>query len=372
MLTLPLLDLPGAPYDAGLLHGRQACDLIAENLKIYYDRFQREAKLTPQQVRERAEQYLRVIDRAEPAYGEAMRGVSDGAGIPLVEIAVLNARYEILYSQYSTINQATAAGISAGGCTAFAVLPEASADGHLYLGQNWDWFPQVRGVMLRVRRPDGFSLVAFTEAGIVGGKIGMNSLGLGLVINGLLSSRDDWSRLRTPFHLRTWRILHAPTLEGAVQVITAEERSCSANFLLGQANGHAQVVNIEAAPEASCVLAPEDGLLAHANHFTDPEALQIWQPLAEEKTSTYQRAARMHHLLRQGKESGALHGEGLMTILRDHGGHPDSVCRHPNPHLPEEERVETVVSVLEDLTARRMYVAGGTPCETPFQEIALT
>jgi len=63
---------------------------------------------------------------------------------------------------------------------------------------------------------------------------------------------------------------------------------------------------------------------------------------------------------------------GLQEILRDHGGHPDSVCRHPNPRLPEEQRVESVVSVLEDLTARRFYVAGGTPCVTPFQEITLT
>lgn len=371
MSDLPILDLQGTPYETGLLHGRQAQVLIADNLRIYFDRFQREAWLTPPQVRERALQYLEVIDSAEPAYGEAMRGVSDGSGMPLADIAVLNARYEILYSQYSTINQEKATRIPAGGCTAFAVLPEASADGHLWLGQNWDWFPQVRGVMLRVRRPDGFSLAAFTEAGIVGGKIGMNSKGLGLVINGLLSSGDDWSRLRTPFHVRTWKILHAQTLEGAVRIITDEERSCSANFLLGQANGRAEVVNIEAAPEATCTLEPSDGLLAHANHFVDPDALRIWQPLAEEKTSTYKRAARIQQLLQAAKRAGTLHAAGLMEILRDHGGHPDSVCRHPNPTLPEEERVETIVSVLEDLTARRMYVAAGTPCQNEFHEIKL-
>lgn len=379
MPTLPVLDLQGTPYDAGVQHGRQAQSLIADNLKIYYDRFQREAKLAPPQVRERALLYLAVIDAAEPAYGEGMRGVSDGAGIPLADVAVLNARYEILYSQYSAINRSqalrpgsgSAAGLSVDGCTAFAVTPEASADGHLWLGQNWDWFPQVRGLVLRVRRPDGLSLAAFTEAGIVGGKMGLNSRGLGLVINGLLSSADDWSRLRTPFHVRTWRILHAATLDQAVRVITNEARSCSANFLLGQANGDAKVVNVEAAPEATCSLEPEDGTLAHANHFVDPEALRVWQPLAEEKTSTYQRARRMHGLLRGGRAAGSLHAAGLMDILRDHSGHPDSVCRHPNPALPDEERVETVVSVLEDLTARRLYVAGGTPCVTDFQEIAL-
>lgn len=371
MSDMLILDLAGIPYEMGLLHGRQAAPLIAQNLEIYYDRFQREARLTPADVRARALQYLRIIDASEPEYGDAMRGTSDGSGIPLADIAVLNARYEILYSQYAAINQQSAVHMPAGGCTAFAVMPEVSADSHLWLGQNWDWFPQVRGLVLRVRRADGFSLVAFTEAGIVGGKIGMNSHGLGLVINGLLSNRDDWTRLRTPFHVRTWRILHATTLDEAMQAVTGEERSCSANFLLGHADGQAEVVNVEAAPEATCALEPSGGMLVHANHFEDPDVLQIWQPLAEEKTSTYQRAARMRELLRSANEAGTLHRQGLIAILRDHRGHPDSVCRHPNPNLPEEERVETVVSVLEDLTARRIYVAGGSPCQHEFQEIAL-
>jgi len=375
MSALPIVDLPGDPYADGVAHGRAAGDGITQNLRIYYDRFQREAKLTLAQTRERGRMYHTVIERLEPAYARAMEGVSEGARVSLDDIAVLNARYEILYSQYSSINQAAAQtarhGIPAGGCTAFAVTPDVSADGHLYLGQNWDWFPEVRGIVLRVANPDGFAMAAFTEAGIVGGKIGMNSLGLGLVINGLLSNRDDWSRLYTPFHVRTWRILHSRTLRDAVRVVTDELRSCSANFLIGQTNGSAEVVNIEAAPEATCSIAAEGGVLAHANHFVDPQRLSVWQPLAEEKTSTYQRAARMHRMLADGAARRSLDAPALMELLRDHDGHPDSVCRHPNPHLPEEERVESVVSVLEDLTAGRFYLAGGTPCTTPFTEIRL-
>lgn len=380
MPDLLVVDLPGDPYGDGAAHGRAAAALIDENLRIYYDRFQREAKLTPSETRERARQYHRVIERDAPEYAEAMRGVSDASGATLDDIAVLNARYEILYSQYSTINQHTGArGIPAGGCTALAVTPEASTDGHLYLGQNWDWFPAVRGIVLRSGGAGGFRMAAFTEAGIVGGKIGMNSSGLGLIINGLLSSRDDWRRLQTPFHVRTWRILQARTLGEAAAVVEGEDRSCSANFLLGQANGASEVVNIEAAPSTSRRLFPAGGLLAHANHFADPDRLGVWQPLAEEKTSTYQRCARMEAMLeaaRDEPEDGRgpgwrLDAHGLMRLLRDHTGRPDSVCRHPNPALPEEERVETVVSVIEDLTARRFYVAPGPPCTHQFREVIL-
>lgn len=372
MATLRVIDINGTPFETGVQHGTLATAEIAENLRIYFDRFQREAQLTLGQVRERAQRYLALIEATHPSYGEAMRGISQGAGIPLVDIAALNVRYELLYSQYSAINQAKSGLLPAGECTAFAVLPEVTRDGHLYLGQNWDWFPQVRGVVLRMRDADGFTVVAFTEAGIVGGKIGMNSLGLGLVINGLLSTDDDWSRLRTPFHVRTWQILHARTLNAATRAITDEDRSCSANFLLGQANGSAEVIDIEAAPGATCALTPQRGLLTHANHFMDPKVLGVGQPLAEEKLSTFHRAARLKILLEEGKATGRLTAEGLMDILRDHDGRPDSVCRHPNPQLPEEERVESVVSVIEDLTARRMFVAAGPPCQAEFQLIALS
>ncbi|HEV8353261.1 MAG TPA: C45 family peptidase [bacterium] len=377
-MTLPIIELTGTPFEMGLEQGLRLGADIAENLRIYYDRFQREAKLSTDEVRSRGRQYLAVTDRVARPYADAVRGVSDGAGILLDDIAALNARYEILYSQYSMINQAAARQAAApapvlepDGCTAFAVLPEASADGHLWLGQNWDWFPQVRGAVLRMRRDDGVVVAAFTEAGIVGGKIGMNSRGLGLVINGLLSTRDDWARLQTPFHVRTWMILQQETLAAAAAVVTDEPRSCSANFLIGKANGHAEVVNIEAAPEATCRLLPRRGLFAHANHFVDPAVLGVSQPLAEEKTSTYQREAQMVRMLDGGRAARALDRDGMMAMLADHTGRPDSVCRHPNPHLPEEERVETVVSVLQDLTARRMYVAAGTPCVTPFVEIFL-
>src|SRR3990170_8833003 len=142
-MSLPVIQLTGTPYEMGREQGRRLAGAISENLRIYYDRFQREAKLTVDEVRSRGRQYLAVMGGPAPPYAAMVRGVSDGSGILLDDVAALNARYEILYSQYSTINQTLAAQAAAGvpalepdGCTAFAVLPEASADGHLWLGQK--------------------------------------------------------------------------------------------------------------------------------------------------------------------------------------------------------------------------------------------
>ena len=36
------------------------------------------------------------------------------------------------------------------GCTSFGIGPEASADGHTYVGQNWDWIPAVEAFVKQV------------------------------------------------------------------------------------------------------------------------------------------------------------------------------------------------------------------------------
>src|SRR5947207_3458504 len=158
-MPLPLLRLSGSPYAQGRQHGRELRERIAENLQIYFDRFQRASGLSRPEVLERGDRYAEAIARQNPDYAEGMRGIVDGSGFDPRAIAALNARYEIIY--YQVTAKAMAA---SDGCTAFAVLPEASANGHLLLGQNWDWIPGVLGAVLPTEHPDGLETLAFTEA----------------------------------------------------------------------------------------------------------------------------------------------------------------------------------------------------------------
>src|SRR3989442_2551122 len=102
------------------------------------------------------------------------------------------------------------------------------------MDKRGELFPEW-GVFFQKTGPaTGPNVLCFTEAGVVGGKIGLNSEGIGLTINGLISNKDDWERLRKPFHVRCAEILGSKTLSQAVSRITRGERSCSANFLVGQ------------------------------------------------------------------------------------------------------------------------------------------
>lgn len=358
-VTLPVVNVEGAPYAQGHQHGAALREQIGHNLAVYFDRFQREVQLGREEARARAARYQPLLDGGP--YFDALRGMAAGSGHSLLDLLVLNVRYELLYYQYGVC------GIGGpDGCTAFALLPPASANGHLLLGQNWDWIPEVRGAVLRTVEPDGLETLSFTEAGIVGGKIGLNSVGLGLAINGLLSTADDWSRLEMPFHVRCYEILRRRSLREAVRLVVAGKRACSANFLLAQTPD--QAVDVESAPDTVRELEPVAYRLVHTNHFLDPEALGVTEPVSERRPHSYWRQTRMQALLRA--ELPVTVGD-VELALRDHANHPDGICRHANPADPPEEWCVTVTSAIMDLEDRSLRLTDGPPCEHGYEDYHL-
>jgi isopenicillin-N N-acyltransferase-like protein len=359
---LPVLHLTGEPYAIGHGHGRGAKDLVERNLLLYTRRYRDEVGLGQGEVLRRAEVWLDQVKALDPAYAAMIRGVADGSGFPLLSIAALNARYELFYGAFASTGLATA-------CTAFALLPERAEGGRLLLGENWDWFPEVAGLWLRVEWDD-LTVLAFTEAGIPGGKIGLNSAGIGLVVNGLLSHLDRWDGDGVPFHVRTWRALCSATLGDALAAVERGGSPSSANFLVGDA-ASGRAVSLERAPSGTARVDPTAGILVHANHFLAGERLGVREPLAEERRSTHLRHERLAELLTQAGEQGPLSLRTVQDALRDHRGRPDSVCRHESPLFPRDLNYRTCLSVVMDLPARRAHHAAGPPCQHPYHALAL-
>lgn len=368
---LPLVDLEGDPKEQGLLHGRKAKDRVAHNVSLYLRHFRTWSGVSGRTLRERAASYARVIEEANPEYAAFMDGVAAGSGQDVVDIVAINVRYELLYSEFARVGmEGKAAPSTPGGCTSFAISPERSANGHTLLGQNWDWIPEVQGMLQRASS-GGLRHLAFTEAGIVGGKIGMNTAKLGLAVNGLVSNQDSWARLRTPFHVRCWEILGSRSVDEAKARILETERSCSSNFVIAQGGRAPEIVDVESAPRSARELRSRDGYLAHTNHFSDPDGLGIWQPLAGDRPSTYHRYDRATTLLGSLGERGSITIEDMQGLLRDHDGGHLSICRHPDETLAPPNRFATLVSVVMDLDDGVMFLAAGPPCTSPYGRFEL-
>ncbi|MBC8134758.1 MAG: peptidase C45 [Fibrella sp.] len=369
-MALPIIHLTGDASRQGETHGRVLKDRIAHNLALYFHRFEREIFLPRGDVLALADRYAESITAQNPDYFAQMQGVAAGSGFSLGEIVALNIRYEILYYRFGKMALAAEGSTpepSPDGCTAFALLPEITEPGHLLMGQNWDWIPDVQGAIVHTTDSDGFETLGFTEAGIVGTKIGLNTAGIGLAINGMTTVDDDMERMAKPFHVRCYEILRSRTLADAVTVITGEGRSCSTNFLLAQTPS--AVANVEAAPDVINVLACTDGCLTHANHFVAPDVLGVKETPSERIGYSYARERRLRELLLAAQP---LSVEKIQTALRDTENEPFGICRHRDLTQPETEHYTTVSSVIMDLHTRTIHLTDGTPDESPYQTVSLS
>ena len=362
-MSLPYLRVSGTPFEQGAAHGEAFAELALHNLNVYFERLALEALLPRERVLEMAGRWLAIASSLDADYVAGLRGLAAGSRLGLTDVAVLNARYELLYSQFGLIGLARQ---RADGCTAFAVPPSASETGHALIGQNWDWIPDVRGVVIQSTSLDGARSLAFTEAGIFGAKIGLNDAGVGLAINGLTSTTDGWDRHALPLHARCWRVLAARSLDAAVATVAGTPRACSTNFVLGQA-GRAPV-DVEAAPDTASRMEAQDHPLVHANHFENPSAMGVLEAPSDLRPHSHSRQARLQALLGGGPVSLAR----ARAALADHVGYPDSICFHENPLDPPQERYRTVTSVVMDLDALRLWATDGPPCQDSGQVFSLS
>ncbi|HET9903301.1 MAG TPA: C45 family peptidase [Xanthobacteraceae bacterium] len=365
---IPILTVGQDPFERGLAHGRAFAADVAANLETYLRRFEasglgREAAFAE------ARRWQKAMEALNGAYAEEMRGLAAGSGQSAEAIALLNARYEIaftLFGEDARNNERAAA--ETDGCTTFGVLPEASADGHTWLGQNWDWLEGVhrRTLVLRIRRSDKPSLVCLTEAGIAGGKMGVNECGIGLVENGLASDLDGRNPYQKPFHMRCREVLDADRYEDALRPIVATRRTCSANFVIGAAGG--EILDLETSPDHVGCLAPIDGIVTHSNHFVGPGHGE--SQMEKIGPNTLYRASRLRRLL--ARHAGAIDLAIMKSAMSDHFGSPNAICRHPDARQPEAKRTMTAGAVLVDLENRVMHVADGPPCQNAFAPVSLS
>jgi isopenicillin-N N-acyltransferase-like protein len=373
MPELTVLNLGSDPRERGRMHGRSMRSEIRDNYTTYVERFEAGGATLPV-VLDQSDAWAAFIARDNPEYAEEMAGVAAGAELSLTEVALLNARYELTYcvfgAEAQSVNKAAIA--EQEGCTAFGLLPEMTASGHTIVGQNWDWLQKVRGhvFIMRVKRssepgtnkPD---FVGFTEAGIVGCKMGVNAAGIGLCVNGLVTNRDGANGFRKPFHVRCREILDAWTFDKALLPVVQTDRCCSTNFLIGHADG--EIIDIEATPDYCSYIYPQDGLVTHANHLVSET--RIASQFERIAPHSLFRANRLERLLR--RSGGEIGIDTIQTLLSDHFSAPASICRHPDMTLPEPKRVISVAAAAVDLNTRTLYVTDGPPCQSLFQAVPL-
>ncbi|MGW7415181.1 C45 family autoproteolytic acyltransferase/hydolase [Streptomyces sp. NPDC054863] len=393
--VLPVIEISGSPLARGRQYGEAVRPQLHAALGYYEEAFGRSAGLTWERVTARAARWLEPVRAYAPHLVEEMQGIADGAGVHLLDVLALNARGEVIYDKSFARMEADGSPSDSGpsdsgpadgphaqgpagepadeepaeGCTSFAAYGEASGDGHVYAGQNWDWRAGVADtvVMIRIVQPPKPTLIMQVEAGQVG-RQGANSAGIAFNANGLGGRFDDTIGLPQTVVRRS--VLDRSSITDALDVLCRTRAHIASNALLTCREGFA--IDLETTPAGHGWMYPTDGLLVHGNHYQagipGPLAAAGYRPMSSDSLVRVPRAEQGLRELRRstGPEESR---EIVRRAMSDHLGHPESLCTHPDPRRPLVEHWTTLVSSLADLTTGDYHVTAGTPCDREYQHL---
>jgi isopenicillin-N N-acyltransferase-like protein len=362
--AFPHVRVAGSPRARGRAYGEQARDRVRRSVEAYREVFAADTGWDWPSVRAHARQYALPIQRFDARYLEEIRGIAEGAGLDEEDVLAINVRTEVMFA--ATARRAADPSRRVGECTAFAVTPERSDDGHTVIGQNWDWLLHAEDtvVVLEAQQDDGPDYVTVVEAGLLA-KTGMNSSGIGLVTNALASDADAGVP-GIPYHVALRAVLDAETISDAYAALQRGYRSSSANYLIAHADGLA--VDIEASPgdfDQLYLTFPTDGVLLHTNHFLSPRFTGRDVSLWVMPDSPF----RLARIGAATTDAGPLSLETFRRALADHANFPSGVCCHPDARSAPLDRGTTVASIVMDLDTATMEVADGHPCTTPYRRL---
>jgi isopenicillin-N N-acyltransferase like protein len=192
----------------------------------------------------------------------------------------------------------------------------------------------------------------------------VNEHGTGIVVNELVSPDDGNNPLRKPFHVRCREVLEAERFDRALKPFVTLPRVCSANLVIGSANG--EIIDLETAPEHVGCLYPQEEIITHANHF-ETDGFESY--MERQIPDTLYRSRRLRSALEEK------HGEHSRTTiedaLQDHFERPASICRHIDEEQPPDERTQTDTSVVIDLSDQTLWATQGPPCEAIYTKYKL-
>jgi len=356
-MSVPLIALKGSPREIGREHGARARSLIHDNLGFYMNLWQHMGGVSRDRILSDVEAFVPFIEQYDSDLVEEMRGIAEGAGLEFREIAALNARTELTFACLpNTMTES-----SGGGCTSFGLLPEVTQNGHLIIGQNWDWRAEAlhTSVVLQIQQKNKPDIVMHAEAGTIGHR-GINSAGMGVCINYIRSELDGF-RPGLPFLIKLRGVLNSERMSQALKMLLTYIGPNSMNMIVAHRGG--EIIDVENLPNDALFLYPREGILTHANHFESP-MLRARDSGKCTLADTVFRSARLRRLLTARR--GHLNVETIREALMDHFSYPDSICRHPDEAFPEMDQWMTLASIIIDLTEMTLRYTEGPPCTGPY------
>ena len=367
MTELRIVRAKGGPYARGVTIGHELRDLINESVDFYH-RYLHRRGVSSVELQDLLTPYLVAAETIYPEYMETMKGMSEGATVPVLELFAINAFEELepllespegallfLQRKEGYVRAPTKPQVRTERCSSFTVVTPSRT----MLAHNEHWLAgDIGNVAVVIDIPEG-NRVAVASPTVVCclPAVGINGH-RGAQGIGSLAAADDGVGMP--------RVLVSRSALEAIDPADAIDRAA----VPGRAGGYGHVfafsggraLTVETTAE---LVAVQEGPGAHTNHYLSPELAEIAPEASEGSSARYR---RLTDLIDQRRPEAV---EDVMDILRDHGSTPQAICLHPEEDEGEEASA-VMFSMVTDLDEGRMWVAPGNPCENAYEEIDLT
>jgi isopenicillin-N N-acyltransferase-like protein len=339
---------PLDPGDRGLEFGERHGADIARTVAAYRRLFAARATrpFDPDLWAERA--WDTIADLAPVAAAE-IAGIAEGARLPAREVAMLNARTELL-----AVADPTGATDE---CSTVVAVPERRGPVAV---QTWDWYAAMASDWLvwTIPHPEGPVVRTVTEYGVLG-KIGVSSWGVGVLFNMLRHGDDSFAEEKGvgfPVHLLSRQILDtARDLDDAIAQAGAVSTSASTSVTVVDAAGGA--ASIELFPGGQGVVRPRDGLLVRTNHFVSDQGAPGCLASSIGPSSALRRTTLLEAFENRAPET----ADDVVAAMHHHD-EAGGVCAHPDPGVDPVLQHATLATVVVDVCANELHVSPGGPC----------
>jgi hypothetical protein len=334
------LYVEGSPYERGVANGKLCKELLQKQEEYFNEQI---GKMVPSKfylhfLKYFVEWFNRNLDQnVTDEYKKEIFGISASASDQFDYIGT-NYQRILNYHAAHDIGHALQ-NLALVGCTSFGTWDDASADGNMIIGRNFDFyvgdqFAQNKIVDF-VNPAQGFKFMSVGWAGFIGVVSGMNEKGLTVTINAAKSQIPTGSA--TPVSLVAREILqYAENISEAIEIAKKRRMFVSESFLIASAEDHKAVV-IQKTPDSLDIYDPHTHSIICANHFQGESLGKLKSNMEQvaESASLY-RFQRLQELL-------ALNGKNTVQktadILRDRGG-----LHNENIGLGNEKAIDQLIA----------------------------
>jgi isopenicillin-N N-acyltransferase like protein len=331
--------------------GERWADQIATGVTAYRRHFDRRG-VAQARVAAIADGSFDALDDWSPGHAAELAAIATGAGRPVQDVALLNARTEIL-ARAPRDDECS---------TAVRVPTAADPSAPVVAFQTWDWRPELaeHGLLWRWESAPGRWVKTFAELGMLA-KIGVNSAGLAITFN-ILHHESDTESGGVPIHGIARRILdEASTVDEAIDIArSARVGASTAITVVATGGDQADAASLELSPDGVGILRPgPDGWLVRTNHFLSPELAA-----GDRHAVTSTTGARLDHLV--GVVSDAVVGEDLPTLaaaLCGSAGAAAPICLSDGDLAAPGQLSRTLLTVRLDPACGGFACRPGTPYE---------